>query len=107
MAHAADGSEIPPLPPDNPLQPLLDAAAGKYGWIMKVVVVIGSLRILFKPLMLAIENFVKQTASPNDDAKLAQFEAGPIYKALSVILDLGASIKLPLIAQARQTDQKP
>jgi len=103
LAHGADVSGVDAVPDIDPLQPLLDAAASKYGWVMKVVVVIGSLRIVFKPLMLAIENFVKQTASPTADAKLAKFEAGPIYKAICVALDLGASIKLPLVAQATQT----
>src|SRR4051812_34244539 len=82
----------------NPLQPLLDGLLGKYGWLPTVILVIGTLRLLFKPVMLALENYVKQTASPNDDERLAKFEAGPVYKVISFALDLGASIKLPLIA---------
>src|ERR1041384_4715513 len=38
----------------SPLQPLLDGLAGKYGWLTMVILLIGSLRILFKPLMLAL-----------------------------------------------------
>jgi hypothetical protein len=82
----------------NPLQPLLDGLLGKYGWLTTVILVIGTLRLLFKPVMLTLENYVKQTASPNDDERLAKFEAGPVYKVISFALDLGASIKLPLIA---------
>ena len=59
------------------------------------LLVIGSLRILFKPVMLAIEKYVKETPSPEDDARIARFEAGPIYKAIGFVLDFGASIKLP------------
>ena len=81
----------------SPLQPLFDGLLGKYGWLTTVILVIGSLRILFKPVMLAIENYVKQTPSASDDERLAKFEAGPIYKVVAFILDLGASIKLPLI----------
>ena len=81
----------------SPLQPLLDGLLGKYGWLTTVILVIGSLRILFKPVMLAIENYVKQTPGTADDERLARFEAGPIYKAIAFVLDLGASIKLPLI----------
>ena len=77
------------------LQPVLDGLAGKYGWLTTVLLAIGSLRILFKPVMLVLENAVK-----NDPSKLAaiqQFEAGPIYKTIATLLDLGASIKLPLV----------
>ena len=45
--------------------------------------------------MLVLENALK-----NDPAKLAaiqNFEAGPIYKTIATLLDLGASIKLPLV----------
>src|SRR5258707_13822440 len=77
------------------LQPLLDGLLGKYGWLTTVLLAIGSLRILFKPVMLVVENTVK-----NDPAKFAaiqKFEAGPIYKTIATVLDVGASIKLPLV----------
>ena len=55
IAAAADG--LPDADPAqaNPFQPLLDGLIGKYGWMTSVVLVIGSLRVLFKPVMLAIE----------------------------------------------------
>ena len=90
----------------NPLQPLLDGLLGKYGWLTTVILVIGTLRLLFKPVMLALENYVRQTATPNDDERLTKFEAGPVYKVISFALDLGASIKLPLIAP-RSTSEPP
>jgi len=89
----------------SPLQPLLDGLLGKYGWLTTVILVIGSLRLLFKPVMLAIENYVKQTPSTADDERLAKFEAGPIYKIIAFLLDLGASIKLPLITPPTNKDQ--
>jgi hypothetical protein len=76
-------------------QPFLDGLVGKYGWLTTVLLAIGSLRILFKPIMLVIENALK-----NDPAKFAaiqKFEAGPIYKTIATVLDVGASIKLPLV----------
>ena len=76
-------------------QPFVDGLLGKYGWLTTVLLAIGSLRILFKPLMLVVENTVK-----NNPAKLAtiqKFEAGPIYKTIATVLDVGASIKLPLV----------
>jgi len=77
------------------LQSLLDGLLGKYGWLTTVLLVIGSLRILFKPLMLVIENALKN--DPEKFAAIQKFEAGPIYKAIAAILDFGASIKLPLV----------
>ena len=74
---------------------MVDGLCGKYGWVTTVLLAIGSLRILFKPIMLVVENALK-----NDPAKFAaiqKFEAGPIYKTIATVLDVGASIKLPLV----------
>jgi len=70
----------------------LNGLAGKYGWITTVVMVIGTLRLLFKPIFSAIENAVAN--DPAKCAALQKFEAGPIYKAIAFVLDFGASIKL-------------
>ena len=79
--------------PGSPLQGVLDGFAGKYGWVATVVLVVGTLRILLKPVMAAIENAVAN--DPGRTAALQKFEAGPVFKAISFVLDLGASIKLP------------
>src|SRR5580765_2542983 len=92
-SSSPDPSSLPIHP--GVLQPVIDGLAGKYGWLTTALLVIGSLRILFKPLMLVAENALK-----NDPAKLAaiqQFEASPIYKTIATVLDVGASIKLPLV----------
>lgn len=77
----------------NPLQSVIDGLLGKYGWLATVIMVIGTLRIVAKPIMMAIENAVAN--DPEKLAKLQGFEAGPIFKTISFILDMGASIKLP------------
>src|SRR5205823_465904 len=59
-ASAADSPPVSVTDAASPLQPLLDGLLGKYGWLTTVILVIGSLRILFKPVMVAIENYVKQ-----------------------------------------------
>src|SRR5438477_3708932 len=92
-ASPPGASDLPVDP--GVLQPLLDGLAGKYGWLTTVLLVMGSLRILFKPIMLVVENALK-----NDTVKFAaiqKFEAGPAYKAIAMVLDVGASIKLPLV----------
>ena len=76
-------------------QPFLDGLVGKYGWLTTVLLAIGSLRILFKPIMLVVENTVKN--NPEKFAAIQKFEAGPIYKTIATVLDVGASIKLPLV----------
>src|SRR5947207_5068037 len=83
IASAADTAPVSAADAASPLQPLLDGLLGKYGWLTTVILVVGSLRLLFKPVMLAIENYVKQTPSATDDDRLAKFEAGPIYKIIA------------------------
>ena len=95
LAQVSEPAAPPPPVDPGVLQPLLDGLAGKYGWLTTVLLAIGSLRILFKPIMLVIEN-----ALSNDPVKYAaiqKFEAGPVYKTIATVLDFGASIKLPLV----------
>ena len=96
LAGAASAQTIVDSSPGpDAITPLLVGLAGKYGWLTTVILSIGSLRIICKPLMLALENALQ--SNPDKLARLQQFEAGPIYKTLAFILDLGASIKLPLV----------
>ena len=76
-------------------QPIVDALTGKFGWFVTVISILGTLRLVVKPVMLVIEAIVKNSASSEDDAKLAAFESGPIYRWLLWSLDWVASIKAP------------
>lgn len=69
----------------------------QYPWLATVLLVIGSLRLVFKPVMLGIEWYTKQTPNPNDDVAVLKFEASPLYKVLSIGLDVIGSVKLPAI----------
>jgi len=62
--------------------------------IATVLLVIGGLRVVLKPLMVFIEQYVKGTPDTGDDAKLAAVESSKAYKVLVFILDYTASIKL-------------
>lgn len=67
----------------------------KYPAIGAILVVVGGLRVVFKPIMTAIHAIVDATPSPSDNAVLAKVEASPIYKGFVFVVDLLASIKLP------------
>src|SRR4051812_27565128 len=66
------GSTTPPTDAVNALQPLLDGLTGKYGWLTTLILCVGSLRILCKPLMLALENALQ--SDPEKLARLQKFE---------------------------------
>jgi hypothetical protein len=83
------------------LQGLVDAVSGKYGWVVTLVTVIGSLRVLLKPIMTVVEGVVAN--DPKKAEALANFEHGTIFKWISFGLDLGASIKLPAVKAAVTT----
>ena len=51
------------------LEPVLEGLSGKYGWLTTVLLAVGALRILIKPLMLALEH-----ALQSDPDKLARLQ---------------------------------
>jgi len=95
---AVDPSTInPPSATPEGLTGFIIGLVTQYPWLATVLLAVGSLRILLKPIMLAIEWYTKQTPNPDDDVAVLKFEAGPIYKWLSIGLDLLGSIKLPAL----------
>lgn len=77
------------------LAPVLEMLAGKYGFMAQVVAVVGSLRLIFKPLMALLQSIVGVTPSVKDDELLAKVLAHPAYKAVAFLVDMVASVKLP------------
>jgi hypothetical protein len=71
--------------------------AAKYPWLATVLLVIGGLRCLFKPVMSLLDNYIKSNCTPDEYAKLQSFEAGTIYKWLNFGLDFIGSVKLPVL----------
>jgi hypothetical protein len=71
--------------------------AQSYPWIATLLLIIGALRVVVKPVMSLLDGYIKDNCSPEEYAKLQSFEAGPIYKWISFGLDLVGSVKLPLI----------
>lgn len=77
------------------LPDLLAAQLAKVGWAGQLLMIVGGLRVLLKPLMSVVQAYVQYTVSPDDDAMLAKFMDSPVYKGLAYVLDWFASIKLP------------
>ena len=96
---AADAGAAPVVSPDA-VQNVIDTLAGKHGWVTCLLAAMGALRLIFKPIMMALENYVANTPSDTDDQKLAKFEASPIYRGLSHLLDYVGSVKLPTVHKA-------
>ena len=67
----------------------------KYPIIASILIAIGALRAVFKPLMSAVQAYVDYTVDTGDNEKLKKIIESRGYKALSYILDYSASIKLP------------
>lgn len=75
-------------------QLLLDLVA-KYPVLASIVGVVGLLRLIIKPIMVALKSIVESTETPKDNELLVKVEESKIYKAVIFLLDYLASIKVP------------
>ena len=75
------------------LQPLLESYGGKYGWLLQAITIIGSLRVMIKPLRDVIHTYVNITPSTKDNEKLAEVEKSKIYKGVMYFIDWFSSVK--------------
>lgn len=95
---AVDIGTPPAAPPASaPLSGFILSLVANHPWLASLIFAMGTFRLALKPTMLAIEWYAKQTPNPDDDVAVLKFEAGPIYKCLSIGLDFLGSIKLPAI----------
>lgn len=60
-----------------------------------ILMVMGGLRMVIKPIMMYYEKKVAESPDKADDEKLAKLKEAGWYKALAFILDYAASVKLP------------
>jgi hypothetical protein len=67
----------------------------EYPIASSVLVVVGVLRAIFKPIMTAIEAVVAATPTQKDDLALEKAKASKLYLALVWFIDYIASVKLP------------
>lgn len=74
---------------------LITELIGKYPWVQTVLVVVGVMRVVFKPLFSLLQSAALATPSPKDDSFLSAVMESKIYKGVAYVLDYLGSIKLP------------
>lgn len=77
------------------LKPIVEAYSGQLGGALQAIAIIGSLRLVVKPIMGLIEAYVLITPSKEDDLLPAKIKENKAYKSLVYLLDWFASLKLP------------
>lgn len=76
------------------IRPLLTAYGGDMGMVMQIISIIGSLRLINKPLFSMLRAIVEVTYwTEADNIFLKNLESSKIYKGLLFILDWMASVK--------------
>jgi len=86
------------------------------GWFIKthpalaplgaVLMLMGTMRSILKPLMTGLHEIAKVTPTQYDDNLLASFENSKAYTALCWVLDFLASVKLPAPSTTAPTETK-
>lgn len=73
---------------------MLAAFMAKYPQLSTLLMVMGALRAVFKPIFAVLQAYVDSTPDQADNAKLAAAESSSWYKGMSFVLDWFASVKL-------------
>lgn len=77
------------------LKPMVEAYSGQLGGAVQIISIIGSLRLIIKPIMGVIEAYVSITPTKNDDLLPAKIKENKVYKTIVYVLDWIGSLKLP------------
>jgi len=64
------------------------------GFLVQLVAIVGSARILIKPVMALLEVYVVITPSKKDDAWPSQIKESKIFKSVNFVFDWLLSLKL-------------
>lgn len=89
---------VAPAPADiaaagNFAAPLIVDFAQSHAWLATLIAIVGTLRLVMKPIVTAVEIYVKNSPSTADDAFLEKAERSLLWKVFFWLLDWGASIK--------------
>lgn len=78
------------------LKPLLETYSSLLpAWLVGLLAIIGTLRLIVKPALALAYAIVQATPSKSDDEAVAKVEQSKVFKALLFVLDWLASVKLP------------
>lgn len=75
------------------LTPLIEVYGGGQGWLVQAITVIGSLRVMIKPLRDLVHAYVNVTPSMKDNEKLSSVEESKVYKGIMYFIDWFSSVK--------------
>ena len=84
---------------DTGIQSWILNTAVKYPGLSSTLIAIGILRVALKPIMAAVESYVKQNV-PNHYDDLIKFENRPGFKWFCYIMDLLGSVKVAAVVSA-------
>lgn len=89
--------EVVPIPPDlaaDLARPLVVRVVENHPWVASLLLLIGSLRLICKPIMSLVRSRIAATPTTDDDAQLQRVMSSWWYQALAWTLDFVASIKI-------------
>lgn len=67
----------------------------EYPWFANLVVIMGSLRVIFKPLFSLIDAVIAATPNQDDDKAWLAFKQSKAASLLIWLIDYIASVKIP------------
>ena len=82
------------------MDPVLLDLIIQYPWLSQVIMTVGALRLIFKPLFSFIAAFIKSTPTTDDDVAWAKLKDSKITRTLVWVVDYLSSIKIPAAAAA-------
>lgn len=75
-------------------QPFIVSFAQEYPWLLTTLALIATLRLVFKPIVSALEAWVRSTPSTEDDATFERVTHARWFKVAAWLLDYLGSIKV-------------
>ena len=68
----------------------------EFPWFADLVMLMGTSRVVFKPLVILIDTLIKEPKTTTDDEKWAAFQKSKYFRAILFVLDYFASVKIRL-----------
>lgn len=72
---------------------LIDKLQQDVPFVAMLLILMGSFRLVFKPITLAIDYYVSQTPDKGDDTKWAEIKESKAFKMIEKVLDFLFSIR--------------